>query len=66
MAGAGGGAGGNCQPIQDPEDMDAMGVFRLLDKGRNYGKKLHEKKAPKSGYLDTQLFPDKKPPKAED
>jgi len=65
MAGAGSG-NGSCQPIQDINDMGAMGVFRLLERGRSHGKKIKETKPPKKGYLDTQLFPDKKKPKAED
>ena len=66
MAGSGGNSGGNTQPIQNIEDMSGMGVFRLLDKARAYGKNLSQKPAPKSGYLDTQLFPGKKKPKVED
>ena len=45
-------------------DFSGEAVERRLREGRKAAEQVQNKTAPKTGYLDTQLFPDKKEPGA--
>ena len=49
---------------QEKSKANQAHVHQRLNEGRDAAEKIHETVAPKSGYLDTQLFPNKKEPKA--
>jgi len=45
-------------------NFSSAAVEKRLNEGRKAADKVKNKTAPRSGYLDTQLFPEKKEPKA--
>jgi len=46
--------------FQDSADFSQIALMKRLDQLRDYAKKLNSTPAPKTGYLDTQLFEKKK------
>ena len=49
---------------QGIEKFNHRTVMKKLDDGRSSAERMKHGPAPKTGYLDTQLFPDKKAPAA--